>query len=266
MEGQELRKSETQLAATTFDSFKSMEDILAFASTIVKSKLSPLKTPEDVVAAVLTGKELGIPVMASISNIYPIEGKPSIGIHLISALLLKAGIVTEILRDYEPVFNLAITNEKDDKTIENILIGTCFIDEPLKEGTKRGKTVIDYKTVVRLTRKVKQPDGTYSTMSVTQSFSYKDAEIAGLLGKANWKNHPKTMVRTRALALGSRLIADDILMGIFETSELADNSNVNYNVTEDAKITIIEPQQPQNNTSKNSTSFGEEITEVEEVK
>lgn len=263
---QGIIKSETELAATTFDSFKSVEDMVAFASTIVKSRLSPLKTPEDVVAAILTGKEIGLPVMASITNIYPIEGKPSLGIHVMSALAIKAGIITEVLRDYEPIFQLALIVDKDDSTKEFVTIGTCFLDEPLKEGTKRGKTIIDYKTVIRFTRKVKQPDNTYSIMTVTQSFSIKDAETAGLMNKSNWKNHPKTMVRTRALALGYRLIGDDIFMGMYETSELADSSNMNYNVTEDAKITIIEPQKPQNNTQNHSSALGEEVIAVEEVK
>ena len=49
----------TELAATSFENFKSVEDMLKFGEIIAVSRLSPLKTANDVVAALLMGKELG---------------------------------------------------------------------------------------------------------------------------------------------------------------------------------------------------------------
>lgn len=236
-----IAKTENKVATTTFDSFKTMEDLLSFAeNVIVKTKLSPLKTKEDVVAAILAGKEIGIPMMASISNIYPIEGKASLGIHIISGILLKNGIVTEIIKDYEPVFNLYY-NPGTIKEEEQ-LVGTCFLDDSkLKEqGFRKGLNLIDYKTIVKFTRTLKQPDGTFSKMTITSSYSIIDATTAELIQKSNWKKNPKTMTRNRALAIGSRLIADDLLMGLLETTEALDISGVNYEVDNENNITILE--------------------------
>ena len=54
----------------------------------------------------------------------------------------------------------------------------------------------------------------------TSHFSYSEAKQAELLDKDNYKKYTRLMVSVRAFTLGAREIADDILMGVLETSEL----------------------------------------------
>lgn len=54
----------------------------------------------------------------------------------------------------------------------------------------------------------------------TGHFSYSEAKQAELLDKDNYKKYTRLMVSVRAFTLGAREIADDILMGVMETSEL----------------------------------------------
>lgn len=254
-----------QLVATDVSQFKNFEEMIEFGNKLAKSQFSPLKRGEDIVAAMLAGKELGFGVMTSISNIYPINGKPTAGIHVITALLLKAGVTYEILRDYEPQFDVGIDTGSVDKDGKPVFVTTrkVFIDEPLYENEKRGKTVKDYRTVIKFTRRLRQPDGQWRDMTITSSYSYSEAVAADYINndkKPQWKAHLRTMIRTRALAIGARLIGDDLLMGLMETSEMADAYGVNYKVTEDGNATVIEPNPPQ--TNKNEVS-DEGVTDAE---
>ena len=51
-------------------------------------------------------------------------------------------------------------------------------------------------------------------------FSYSEAKQAELLDKDNYKKYTRLMISVRAFTLGAREIADDVLMGVMETSEL----------------------------------------------
>jgi hypothetical protein len=73
------------------------------------------------------------------------------------------------------------------------------------------------------------------TMTVT--YGMDDARRAGLLGKQNWKNHPKDMMWARAVsALCRRLFADVTLGAAYTADELgaetdADNNPISIQVT-----------------------------------
>ena len=78
---------------------------------------------------------------------------------------------------------------------------------------------IDYVTEYKFTR-YKQILGEKVVTTAIGRYSYKDAESAELLNKDNYKKHPRVMVGIRAFTLGAREIADDIIMGCMETTEL----------------------------------------------
>lgn len=226
----------TKQEVNNFKNFSSMEEMLAFSTQIAKSGLSPLKKGEDVMAAILMGKELGLGTMTAVTNIYSVNGKASLGVHVINALLLKAGITYKINEDYKPIMgykNKGLINEES--------------------------AVIDYRTVITFTRLVKREDNSFKEMEVTASYSLSEAKTAGLLEKDNWKNHPKTMLRNRALAIGGRMIAGDILLGCYETSELMEVNNIKHSVTEDGTVHIIS-----SNTNESKSSTTEEAVAVEE--
>lgn len=257
----------TQVATTSFEDFKSLDDMLKFGETICKSNLSPLKTPQDVVAALLMGRELGMGVMVSINNIYPINGKASSGIHIIAGQLLKAGISYKVLSDYEPVFGIAIKgspkeNEKGEMKDTYITVKKEPYSYVLKEGEMRGKTVLDVVTIIEFSRVLRQPDGSFIPMSIISKFYKSDIPedfISGAKAKDNWLKYENVMMYTRCFTNGAKRIADDVILGLYETSELADANNVPYKV-EDGVATIIDSNPKQKENVGNPTSNIEEAT------
>lgn len=225
--------------------FKSFSEMKAWGDEIVKSGLTPLKSGGAVVAAVMMGKELGLEPMISVNNIIPINGKATLGIHLINALLLQAGVVTEVIRDYEPCVAFAMKGddgksykgEKGDQAPTVLRVG--FADEEARTHEVKGKGIVDYTTVVKMTRSIKQADGTYKAMSVTSSFSYNDSVKAGLHEKDNWAKYMKQMCLHRATAFAGRLIAADITLGMYEVSEMLDAQQIPYVIDSEGKVDII---------------------------
>lgn len=68
------------------------------ASTLIKSGFLPqsIKTPEQAMAIILTGRELGIGTMAALNNINVIQGKPTVSPQLMLALINKTREVEDI--------------------------------------------------------------------------------------------------------------------------------------------------------------------------
>ena len=50
------------------------------------------RTPEAILALCLMGRELGVPVMASLAGIHVIQGQPSFSVHLTASLLARGGV------------------------------------------------------------------------------------------------------------------------------------------------------------------------------
>lgn len=50
-------------------------------------------------------------------------------------------------------------------------------------------------------------------------FTRQDAQKAGLLSKDNWKNYEKDMLRSRAFAIGNRVLFSHVLLGMHYTPE-----------------------------------------------
>lgn len=67
----------------------------------------------------------------------------------------------------------------------------------------------------RCTIKFKRGD-----MEYTSTFTWEDAQRAGLTGKDNWKKWPTEMLYWRAVAKGVRRIAPEAVMGLYTPEEL----------------------------------------------
>lgn len=179
------------------DNHPLIKDYMELADVIVKSGLTPHKKTEDATVAMLTGKELGFKPMVSLNNIHSINGKAGLGIHLLTAMLLKAGIRYKIVKDFER----AETPNSSASGANDFLLRV---------------------TEVVFTRFYKNPDGTFERVDTTMKYTMAEASMAGLLDKDNWKKMPKIMLRTRCITLGARLVAPDVILGMYEYSELAE--------------------------------------------
>lgn len=268
--------------------FKDFAELMNFANKIAESKLTPLKKGEDVLAAILYGKELGLEPMTSVNNIYPINGKATLGVHLINALLLKAGVVTEVLNDYEPCVPFALmedgivvykdargTNVKTDERgkpvdplAKPVIVRIDYLSSEAKPYEKKGTNIVDFRITKKFTRQVKQLDNTFKEMVVIYSFGNSDAVKAGLLNnsekpKDNWQNWTKQMCDARCSTFGGRMIGADILMGMMEFTEMADVSGIKYTMTEEGEAIIIpnEKEEVKTSNKNNSETLQDTVTQ-----
>lgn len=256
--------------------YSNPDNILAFAKKIGENGLTKL-SPQDAMVAILFGKELGMSPMISLTNIYPIQGRGTLSVHMINALLQRAGVVVEVIRDYEPCVYFGFKGDDgkilkqksivEGKEVENpVILREGFADEVAADHEVKANRIVNYRTILKLTRRLKQPDGAWKDMTVTSSYSYSEALAAGLANnpkKDPWLKYPKQMCLNRALAFGGRLIASDTLLGMYETSELADVHNIDYKL-DDGKVTIINPEKSTNTSSTPTTTTVEEASVVED--
>ena len=63
------------------------DQLMGLAKMIVGGGMCPYKSPEDAMIALMAGKELGLGFTATLQGVYPIEGKPSLGVHIKKGVL-----------------------------------------------------------------------------------------------------------------------------------------------------------------------------------
>lgn len=104
-------------------------------------------------------------------------------------------------------------------------------------------------------------------------FTMKDAELAGLKGKDNWRKYPSDMLYWRCVAKGLRRIAPDAVMGLYTPDEISSGEYVDVS---EATVPAPEPTKTSDKVTKAITwiedngltkaeaeeMMGEEITET----
>ena len=113
-------------------------------------------------------------------------------------------------------------------------------------------------TIIKFNRVLKQPDGSFIPMEIVSKF-YKSDIPESLAKKDNWKNYENVMMYSRCFTNGAKRIGDDVILGLYETSELADANNIPYKV-EDGVATIIESTTPKDRKTVNTEGKIEEAT------
>lgn len=234
------------LAEINSKALSSLDAKLEFAEKLIsaKSSLVPYKTAGDVLVVLQAAQDFNIPITAAMNNIYPINGRASVGVHFIQAILLKNGITFKVLKNYAPIYEwkgfggIDVTQEEVDANPDayNRIGPKTDKKDYAKDKINVLRTkVIDWETVIEFYRKVKQPDGTFKDMSVIGRFSISDAERAGLIQDKGhtWGKYPKAMLRARAMMDGAKQIADDLILGLSEVSEAGDTFDVDYELTDD---------------------------------
>ncbi|MCK5787710.1 MAG: hypothetical protein KAH32_01765 [Chlamydiia bacterium] len=157
-----------------------------------------------VISVVEFGREMGLNPWIAVQNIHNIQGKPTAGIHIYTAIAQANGIIVDVIDDYKLVKNAA------------------------------GKT-IDAITTVEITRK-------YDKLNIVKTHRYTKSWLeiidAGLDQRDNYKKRKKTMLRTRAIVDALRLYASSFFFGLMETSEMADVSDLTYTVDADGNAIL----------------------------
>jgi hypothetical protein len=123
---------------------------------------------------------------------------------------------------------------------------------------------------IGVTMKIINESDTGATISLTRdniteefSFNEEDAERAKLLGKDNWKHYPKEMYRWRAVAKGLRVIAPDVLSGVYTPEEIENIPNPTGNTVENVNKDVVEGDFiTQDQTPTDTLGDGPEVEEV----
>lgn len=242
-------------------------DILkATMINLSKSKKSGISSVEDGIAIFARARELNLPFLSSMEHIHVINGKTGLDVHLIKALLLKAGVIFNKIKDYAPQYEYTdgnnlyvqlpdfatiVASPKEAKEMRAkdsdaypVWVCRCystFNNQLLKEVqlTDKHKIVysreegakvhnegnipiyivpakpIDYVTEYEFSRTVKG-----NVMKAIGRFSYSEAMSAELFNNNTYQKYGKVMISHRAFTYGAREIANDLLMGCMETTEL----------------------------------------------
>lgn len=74
------------------------------------------------------------------------------------------------------------------------------------------------------------------TTTAVGRYSYSEAVAADMFSKDTYKKYPKVMIKVRAWTYGAREIADDICLGVMETTEL--NQVVDGNFVDDDIVEV----------------------------
>jgi hypothetical protein len=86
-----------------FDS-KQLTAAEVFLKKIIPSKKSGIKTIEDGLSVLMRAQDLNLPFSTCLEHIHVINDKTGIDIHIVKALLLRAGVTWECTKDYAPQY------------------------------------------------------------------------------------------------------------------------------------------------------------------
>lgn len=258
------------------DLSQNLEGSLKLLTSLVKSKKlgEKVTTPEIALGYYIKSKELGLPFMSSVDHMFNVGGTTNIDVHLMRAMVLRAGVVT-----WKEVYNFAPLYKYIDSTGQLIATGfntSCLPDtyelvqgdnkEEMKADSERikgigrtpvakradvinlseGMSVINRGTEYEFNRLIKFSNGQEHIITENGKFTLGEAFYAGLhtnkKGEISmsspWLVYPRNMLEHRAWTFGCRKIADDITFGIMERSEYLDTQKIDYTI-DDGKPTVI---------------------------
>lgn len=219
------------------DAAVALNSMKVLAQDLIQSKLCRLKTVNDVVLAIITGKQYGFNFITSINNIYPINGTPTMSTHLIRAQLLKNKIMFEKVYDNAPIYQFYKAIEKDGELVlvkeddKPVSLYRDTLDKAPTTPYKKSAKPVDFITTYKFERMVLMPNGEYRIQKAESSYTMGDAFKAELQDKDNWKKYQGRMLDSRAFNFGAREIADDILLGMYSLSELAEINGLKYTIS-----------------------------------
>lgn len=75
-----------------------------FLKRVMRSEKGGIKSVEDGLAVMMRAKDLNLPFSTCLEHVHVINGKTGTDIHVIKALLSKAGVTWELVRDYAPLY------------------------------------------------------------------------------------------------------------------------------------------------------------------
>lgn len=247
-----------------------------FKDLVASGKMN-VTNPAEVMAMYIKSQELGIPFMTATDHMHMVNGKAGVDIHILRAKLLTAGcIVWKLVHDYAPLYEykdsrgtLVGTHYTDDELLEIYTVPQGNNGEELGADVVRIKsigkipvfkspsivaldkdgkhTTLNRGTIIKFTREVKLLNDTTETLVEYGRFTTYDMVAASLHLKrdrsVSWDSphikYERIMQEHRAWTFGGRKIGADILLGMYETKEVYDMTNTDYEVDDQGEANIV---------------------------
>lgn len=219
-----------------------------FADYIMKSNIAPesIKDIKSAVVALLMGAELGFKPLSSLNNIHVISGKPSLSVNAYTAKMIQHGILYTIINDYksEIIYKSQYAgNFKHSEIIKNpeLYHIANTIDEDLTEPKRLNKIILrflskDIYTEIEFSRLILLQNNTYKEFKITHKIYMSEIEMLGLLIRDQWIKQSRTMLRTRVLTAGARLICPDVFLGLYTDIEIKELNKESFNFNEEKGV------------------------------
>ncbi len=150
----------------------SFRDLAQAAGVLLKSGLLPesIRSPEQAVAVILQGRELGLPTMLSLRKIHVIKGVPTLAAEVMLALFKARGGRAQERKSTTESCTWWFRHPNWDEHIE--------------------------------------------------TYTIEDARREGLLERDQWRKMPRKMLRWRAISGGLKVVAPEIVAGLYTPEEL----------------------------------------------
>lgn len=98
------RTPSTSLSAINLFDNGQLAKAEAFITRIMRSEKGGIKSIEDGLAIMMRAQDLQLPFSTCIEHIHVINGKTGVDVHIIKALLSRAGVIWECVKDYTPQY------------------------------------------------------------------------------------------------------------------------------------------------------------------
>lgn len=83
---------------------KSLASVEVFLTKVMKSSKGGITSVNDGLAVLMRAKDLGLPFSTCLEHIHVINGKTGVDIHIVKALLSRAGCTWVLTKDYQPLY------------------------------------------------------------------------------------------------------------------------------------------------------------------
>lgn len=203
----------------------SLESLFEQAQILMDRKMVPttIKKPEDVVNIIQIGESLGMNPSTALNSIDMIQGNIAIKAKIIPGLLAKHGVAVQVIKDYEPIIEKKPVYMKDanKKPILDDDGNPKIYTDPITKGPMIKEDIVDYITTVSFKRN-------FPNIGVIENFidfKWSDAVDAGWDSKPNWKKMPRYMMMARCITRGARIVASDIIGGLYDNYEVSEFTN-----------------------------------------
>lgn len=131
----------------TLDIIRDKDVLKDYFTTLLRSGKAGFKTVDEAFAVLERSRELNLPFLSATEHIHVVNGKTGLDVHLIKALLSRAGTITwKKTKDYVPLYKYTDGNQPYDITAcdENVVVVRDKVDADKLDVGKIGIWICKY--------------------------------------------------------------------------------------------------------------------------